>query len=79
LWRLLRISREIALAMAAHGVREPALASLDVLRPWLDARLGDAPLRSHWHFARLEVLRALEDEAGVAAETSALYRVGLPR
>ncbi len=76
-FRLLRLSREVALAMAAHGARDQALAALDRLRPWLDVPLrAGQRLRPHWHLARLEVLRAVEDAAGVAAETAALYSPG---
>ncbi len=71
--RLLTWSGELALAMASHGEREQALATLD--RCYQRLTLPD--LQSRWHLDRIEVFRALGDLDAVQREQDVLLT--LPR
>ncbi|MDA1221621.1 MAG: hypothetical protein O3B85_06340, partial [Planctomycetota bacterium] len=68
--RLLTLCGEIALASAARGSREEALAMLDRCRSLLD----EERLIERWHLARIEVFEALGDLDAIAAEQQQLYR-----
>ena len=67
--RMLSLSRELALAMAANGSREEALTLLDRCRLHVDER----ELRQRWHLARMEVFRLLQDLDSLESEQQTLY------
>ena len=67
--RMLSLSREVALAMAANGSREEALTLLDRSRLHVQER----ELRQRWHLARMEVFRLLQDLESLEREQQTLY------
>ncbi len=67
--RMLSLSRELALAMAANGSRTQALDLLERCRMHAVQR----ELRERWHLARIEVFRLLQDLESVEEEQQILY------
>ncbi len=67
--RMLSYGRELALAMATHGDRQPALDLLDRCR----LPLAAAQQIRLWHLTRLEVFQALGDAEAYTREQDELY------